>query len=189
MQRSTTHTTHRTHTTHTTRRRTKRTKTVIATALTGVAALGMFATAQAAHASVGSAAGAGAEAGHAAHAADFARTSATPYVINHYGEENADKGRAERSPKHLVLSEFTSIHGLRWKEWGAKKAVATGKVTGTWCLDTCLDKPLKATVTLSDPKTVNGRKVFSTFTLKLAKGTGAYDSEDLRGSSRPLATS
>ncbi|WP_438487913.1 hypothetical protein [Streptomyces sp. S186] len=155
----------------------RRMTTVMATALAGVAAVGMLATAQAAHASTGP-----------GHTAGVARTGATPYVINHYGEENADKGRAERSPKHLVLSEFTSIHGLQWKEWGAKKAVATGKVTGTWCLDTCLDKPLKATVTLSDPKTVNGRKVFSAFTLKLAKDSGAYDSEDLKGK-RPLATS
>ncbi|GAB7032471.1 hypothetical protein JCM4914_39320 [Streptomyces platensis subsp. malvinus] len=152
----------------------------MAAALAGVAAVGMLATAQAAHASAGSE--------HTAHATGVARTGTTPYVINHYGEENADKGRAERSPQALVLSEFTSIRGLQWKEWGTKKAVATGKVTGTWCLDTCLDKPLKATVTLSDPKTVNGRKVFSAFTLKLAKGSGTYDSEDLQGK-RPLATS
>ncbi|MEV0375185.1 hypothetical protein AB0I10_36360 [Streptomyces sp. NPDC050636] len=158
----------------------RRRKTVITAALAGAAALGLLATAQAA--------GAAPAPEHTAPTASAARTDTSPYVINHYGEENADKGRAERSPKNLVLSEFTSINGVSWQQWGAKKAVGTGKVTGTWCLDTCLDKPLKATVTLSDPKTVNGRKVFSTFTLKLSGKPGAYDSEDLQGK-RPLATS
>ncbi|TJZ42812.1 hypothetical protein FCH28_33510 [Streptomyces piniterrae] len=157
---------------------TRRKRTALAAGLAGVAALGLFATAQVA----------GAAPGHTAPAAGTARTNTTPYVINHYGEENADKGRAERSPQHLVLSEFTAIHDVTWQKWGAKQAVGTGKVTGHWCLDTCLDKPLKATITLSDPKTVNGRKVFSAFTLKLDGKPGTYDSEDLQGK-RPLATS
>ncbi|MEU4999333.1 hypothetical protein [Streptomyces sp. NPDC021622] len=159
-----------------------RTKTVVATALAGVAACGVLAL-QTAHASTSSG-----SAEQTARTAGVARGSAAPYVVNHYGEENADNGRAERTPKNLVLSEFTSISGLHWKEWGTKEAVATGKVTGNWCLETCLDKPLKATVTLSDPKTVNGKKVFSTFTLKLAQGTGEYESEDLQGK-HALATS
>lgn len=155
---------------------TRRKKTVVGAAAlaAGAAVLGVFATAQAADATP--------IARHTAHAAR------TPYVINHYGEENADKGHAERSPKNLVLSEFTSIGGVHWKQWGTKKAVGTGKVTGSWCLDTCLDKPLKATVTLSDPKNVHGRQVFSSFTLKLAGKPGTYDVEDLHGK-RPLATS
>lgn len=116
-----------------------------------------------------------------------AGTDVTPYVVNHYGEANADVGRAERSPKTLVLSEFTTISGITWREWGAARAVGTGKVTGTWCLQTCADKPLKATVTLSDPEAVGGRKVFSAFVLSLSGRPGAYDSEDLKGR-RPLAT-
>ncbi|GES31018.1 hypothetical protein AB0G60_09410 [Streptomyces angustmyceticus] len=158
---------------------TRRHRTAIATALACAAALGTLATAHAANAAAPSA--------HTAHQARAAHTAATPYVINHYGEENADKGRAERRPAHLVLSEFTSAGDLHWKQWGAKKAVATGEVTGNWCLDTCLDKPLKATLTLSAPKAVHGRKVFSSFTLKLAGGSGKYDAEDLQGK-RPLAT-
>lgn len=157
----------------------RRAKTAMGAALAGVAVLGIFATAHAAQASTVDRGG--------VHATGTARTAGTPYVINHYGEENADRGRAERSPRNLVLSEFTSINEVTWKQWGAKKAVGTGQVTGTWCLDTCLDKPLKATVTLTDPKTVNGRKVFTAFTLKPADGAGAYDAEDLRGK-RPLAT-
>ncbi|MEU9121271.1 hypothetical protein AB0C96_15695 [Streptomyces sp. NPDC048506] len=163
--------------------RTRRTRTAMGAALAGVAVLGMFATAQAADATTASQ-----RTVHAVHSASTLRTASTPYVINHYGEENADNGRAERSPANLVLSEFTSVNHVNWEQWGAKHAVGTGRVTGTWCLDTCLDKPLKATVTLSDPKTVHGRKVFTTFTLKLTDQPGAYDAEDLHGK-RPLATS
>ncbi|MFE3323466.1 hypothetical protein [Streptomyces sp. NPDC059176] len=116
-----------------------------------------------------------------------ASTGATPYVVNHYGEENTDAGRAERSPKTLVLSEFTTISDVTWQEWGAERAVGTGGVTGTWCLDACVDQPLKATVTLSDPTSVDGKEVFSAFRLSLTVKAGAYDSEDLRGK-RPLVT-
>ncbi|MGW1378206.1 hypothetical protein ACWD6P_28590 [Streptomyces sp. NPDC002446] len=157
----------------------RRTKTAMGAALAGVAVLGIFAGAQAAQAATPAHSG--------SPATSVARTVGTPYVINHYGEENADRGRAERSPANLVLSEFTSIGKVTWKQWGAKKAVGTGKVTGTWCLDTCLERPLKATVTLLDPKTVDGRKVFTAFALKLSDAPGTYDSEDLRGK-RPLAT-
>ncbi|MFF8788566.1 hypothetical protein [Streptomyces sp. NPDC015125] len=158
---------------------TRRHKTAIGAALSCVAVLGTFATANAANAATASA--------PTAHTASATRAADTPYVMNHSGEENADHGRADRSPKDLVLSEFTSVGDLNWKQWDTKKAVATGEVTGNWCLETCLEKPLKGTLTLSDPKTVNGKKVFSSFTLKLAGGSGAYDSEDLQGK-HPLAT-
>ncbi|MDT0459762.1 hypothetical protein RM550_29275 [Streptomyces sp. DSM 41527] len=161
---------------------TRRHKTAIGAALSCVAVLGTFATANAATAATASA-----HTAHTAHTASVTRAAGTPYVMNHYGEEHADKGKAERSPENLVLSEFTSAGDLNWKQWDAKKAVATGEVTGAWCGQACLDKPLKATLTLSDPKTVNGKKVFSSFTLKLAGGSGAYDSEDLQGK-RHLAT-
>ncbi|WEB45307.1 hypothetical protein MOV08_42445 [Streptomyces yunnanensis] len=160
----------RTSTTSTFRRR-----AVLAAGLAGAAALGLSATAQAANGAVPAA------------PTKAVRTAVTPYVINHFGEENADTGRAERRPRDLVLSEFTSIHQVDWKQWGAKEAVGTGQVTGTWCLDTCLTKPLKATISLSDPKVVNGKRVYSAFTLKLAGQQGTYDSEDLQGK-RPLAT-
>jgi len=154
--------------------RPQRIKTALGAGLAAIAVLGTIATAQSANA---------APAQHPAKA-----TGSAPYVINHFGEEHADKGKAERSPANLVLSEFTSAQDLHWKQWDAKKAVATGKVTGNWCLETCLDKPLKATLTLSDPKTVHGKKVYSSFTLKLADGAGKYDSEDLNGK-HALATS
>ncbi|MFG2139063.1 hypothetical protein [Streptomyces sp. NPDC048650] len=125
---------------------------------------------------------------HAAGPAPTAgQTGHTPYVINHYGEQNADRGRPERSPKHLVLSEHSAIGGIRWTRWGTRKAVGTGNLTGTWCLTTCTTRPLNATVTLSHPRTVRGKKIFSAFTLEPAAKRSAYDTEDLRGT-RPLAT-
>ncbi|WP_395370072.1 hypothetical protein OHU45_16295 [Streptomyces tubercidicus] len=155
----------------------RRHKTAVSAALACVAVLGTVATATGAQAATASEQGSG-----------VVRTNNTPYVMNHIGEEHADKGKAERSPERLVLSEFTSASNLDWKKWGTKKAVATGEITGMWCLDTCQDKPLKGTLTLSDPKTVNGKKVFSSFTLKLAGGKGSYDDvEDLQGK-RHLAT-
>lgn len=154
----------------------RRHKTALGAALACVAVLGTVATATGAQAATVS-----------EHTASTARTSGTPYVVNHYGEENADKGKAERSPENLVLSEFTAVNNLDWKEWGAKKAVATGKISSGWCGDACDEKPLNATLTLSDPKTVNGKKVFSSFTLKLPVGSGMYDAEDLKGK-RPMST-
>ncbi|UGY91472.1 hypothetical protein [Streptomyces gobiensis] len=119
-------------------------------------------------------------------------TAALPYVLNHHGEQNRVKGALQRSPKDLVLSEFTTVNDVDWQRWDADRAVGTGKVTGTWCLDTCLDKPLKATVTLSDPQAASekadetddrtdDRKVFASFEVKLTEDSGMYDSEDLRG--------
>lgn len=112
----------------------QRMKTAFGAGLAAVAVLGTFATAQSADAAT------------AQHPAKAARA---PYVINHYGEENADQGRAERSPAHLVLSEFTSAQGLRWKQWDAKKAVATGRLSGTWCLPKCTGTGYPATIELS----------------------------------------
>ncbi|MDQ8702618.1 hypothetical protein RCO28_08975 [Streptomyces sp. LHD-70] len=113
------------------------------------------------------------------------RSSATPYVVQRSGEETARTSTGRR-PERLVLSEFTSVHDVNWARWDARRAVGAGLVTGSWCLSTCMDKPLKATLRLADPRTVDGRKVYSTFTLTLADGSGSYDAEDLRGK-RPLA--
>ncbi|MDI3406491.1 hypothetical protein [Streptomyces cavernicola] len=116
------------------------------------------------------------------------RSSATPYVVQRSGEETPDaRAGAQRRPERLVLTEFTSISGVDWARWDARDAVGSGLVTGSWCLSTCQDKPLKATLRLSDPRTVDGKRVYSAFTLTLSDRTGTYDSEDLRGK-RPLAT-
>lgn len=147
-----------------------RKKAALAAGLTAAVLLGAFATSQAADAS-----GASSAAGRTSHAV------AAPYVLNFYGEEYADTGHPERRPADLVLSEFTHINNVKWKQWGAKTAAGTGEVGGTWCLPACLDKPLKGTITLSDPKTVNGRTFYSAFTLKLSGNPGTYDSEDLQG--------
>ncbi|GII93477.1 hypothetical protein [Sinosporangium siamense] len=72
---------------------------------------------------------------------------ATVRVWNLHGNE---RGRADQRPANLVLSEFTSMNGLRWSTWGPDRAVGNGKVSGTWCLPGCASRPYAATVTLSD---------------------------------------
>lgn len=110
-----------------------------------------------------------------------------PFVISQ-GEEKPEAENADRRPSKLVLSEFTTVDRITWKQWTGDEATGSGEVTGTWCLETCQDKPLKGTVTLTDPKTVNGKRYFSAYTLKLADGTKkTYDTEDLSGK-RQLAT-
>ncbi|MGW6905937.1 hypothetical protein [Streptomyces sp. NPDC054940] len=150
----------------TTNRTNSRKKAALAAGLSAAALLGAFATTQAADA-----AGAAEKTAHA---------TATPRVFNYPGEEHTPNP-AVRRPARLTLSEFTGIEKVHWKKWGAEKAVGTAKVTGMWCLDTCLDKPLDGVVTLSDPKTVHGKRVYSKFTLKLSGKPGKYDAEDLKG--------
>lgn len=100
--------------------RSQRIEMAIGAGLAAVAVPGTFATAQSANA---------ATAQHTAKA-----TGSAPYVINHYGEENADKGKAARSPAHLVLSEFTSARGLHWQQWDGTKAwpPVRSPATGAW---------------------------------------------------------
>ncbi|MFH8369348.1 hypothetical protein [Streptomyces sp. NPDC018031] len=159
--------------------RTPRATAATASALAGAAAVALLCSACGA-----SGGNAGAAARTVVHSA---RPGAAPYVLDQHGEENADRGRARRTPGKLALSEFTTVGGMRWTRWGPTTAVGTGEATGAWCLPGCLDKPLKATVTLADPRRVNGTKVFSSFVLELTDASGAYDSDDLRGK-RPLAT-
>ncbi|MCM2579306.1 hypothetical protein [Streptomyces meridianus] len=109
-----------------------------------------------------------------------------PFVLSQDEEPQAKE--ADRRPDKLVLSEFTTVDRITWTQWREADATGTGDVTGTWCLETCQDKPLKGTVTLSDPKTVNGKRYFSAYTLQLADGTKkTYETEDLNGK-RQLAT-
>ena len=119
-------------------------------------------------------------------ASPSASASTRPFVLSQDEEPQAKD--ADRRPDKLVLSEFTTIDRITWKQWRDAEATGSGQVTGTWCLETCQDKPLKGTVTLTDPKTVNGKRYFSAYTLTLADGTKkAYDTEDLNGK-RALAT-
>ncbi|NJP66007.1 hypothetical protein [Streptomyces spiramenti] len=106
-----------------------------------------------------------------------------PYVVNFYGEENAD-GAAEREPANLVLSEHSSLQDMEWTEWGADRAVGTGRLSGMWCLPDCADQPFDATVVLSGPTEVDGDVYFAAFDLD-APDAGEFRTDDLDGE-RPL---
>ncbi|UGY91473.1 hypothetical protein [Streptomyces gobiensis] len=46
-------------------------------------------------------------------------------------------------------TEHTSLSRLSWRSWGKEKAVATGRVTGMWCMPDCAKSGYPATVELS----------------------------------------
>ncbi|GAB7032470.1 hypothetical protein AB0G35_03540 [Streptomyces sp. NPDC021749] len=52
-------------------------------------------------------------------------------------------------PTRIGLTEFSTLTGLTWRSWGGPKAVATGRLSGTWCLPRCSDSGYRATVELS----------------------------------------
>ncbi|ANZ21492.1 hypothetical protein ACH4YO_02370 [Streptomyces noursei] len=52
-------------------------------------------------------------------------------------------------PTRLGLTEFTSLSHLKWRDWGQPKAVATGEVSGMWCIPGCEKTGYPATVELS----------------------------------------
>lgn len=84
---------------------------------------------------------------------------ATPKVSN--------CGELSVKPTGIVLScadANTALEKLTWKSWGASKARATGTFSENDCSPTCaagMFHRYKAVVTLSDPKTVKGTKVFT----------------------------
>ncbi|MFJ5803802.1 hypothetical protein [Streptomyces decoyicus] len=52
-------------------------------------------------------------------------------------------------PTGFALTEFSSVSRLSWRSWGRPKAVATGRVTGMWCIPHCPAHGYPATVELS----------------------------------------
>ena len=70
-------------------------------------------------------------------------------------------------PTGIVLScadANTALEKLTWTAWGASKARATGFFSENDCSPTCVAGMFhgyKAIVTLSDPKSVKGAKVFT----------------------------
>ncbi|MGW0731518.1 hypothetical protein [Streptomyces sp. NPDC002851] len=58
-------------------------------------------------------------------------------------------GQPLRRPTSIGLTEFVSLSELRWGDWGGATARASGKLSGSWCLPGCDDKPYDVTVTLS----------------------------------------
>lgn len=52
-------------------------------------------------------------------------------------------------PTKFGLTEFSSVSRLSWRSWGEAKAVATGRLSGMWCIPHCPDHGYPATVELS----------------------------------------
>jgi hypothetical protein len=76
-------------------------------------------------------------------------------------------GEVSAKPTGLVLScadATTALEMLKWSAWGASTARATGTFADNDCSPTCAAGTFnryKANVTLSAPKTINGKKVFT----------------------------
>ncbi len=58
-------------------------------------------------------------------------------------------GQPLRRPTSVGLSELVTVSELKWSSWGGSAAVASGKLSGPWCLPGCGTKPYDVTVTLS----------------------------------------
>ncbi|MFC4565220.1 hypothetical protein ACFO4E_25480 [Nocardiopsis mangrovi] len=82
------------------------------------------------------------------------------FVYNTYGDE---AGGPTREPAGLTASEFTSFTGLTWRSWSADSAEARGRLTGSWCLPDCQDRPYEVVVELKDPQDVEGTEYFTTY--------------------------
>jgi hypothetical protein len=77
--------------------------------------------------------------------------AADPVPVRVWNVHGAEHGRSDSRPANLVLSEFTTARRVAWRSWGLRTAVGVGKISGTWCLPACRDKPYRATITLSAP--------------------------------------
>ncbi|GAA1013448.1 hypothetical protein Aple_054310 [Acrocarpospora pleiomorpha] len=102
----------------------------------------------------------------------------TVYVFNSFGEE---EGRPDQRPADLVVSEFSSLSKLTWRNWGPETAVGAGKLSGSWCLPECLDKPYDATVTLSSIKMAQGQAYFSKYDIQVDLPVAQQEGADLNG--------
>ncbi|GAA0438229.1 hypothetical protein Acor_62350 [Acrocarpospora corrugata] len=100
------------------------------------------------------------------------------YVLNLFGDE---QGRPDQSPKNLVVSEFSSLSEVTWRNWGPATAVGAGKLSGSWCLPECLDKPYDATVTLSSIKVAQGQSYFSRYDIEVDLPVAQQEGADLSG--------
>ncbi|GLW99608.1 hypothetical protein [Microtetraspora sp. NBRC 16547] len=100
------------------------------------------------------------------------------YVLNLYGDEN---GRSDQRPQALVLSEFSTVSGMRWQSWGPSRAVGVGRLSGTWCLPQCQDRPYDATVTLSAVVPFKGNGYFTKYAIKAKLPAAQKEMADLAG--------
>ncbi|WP_051458373.1 hypothetical protein [Microbispora sp. ATCC PTA-5024] len=100
------------------------------------------------------------------------------YVLNFH---NAERGRADRRPADLVLSEFSTLTKVTWRTWGPSGATGAGKLSGTWCLPRCATAPYDATVTLSAVVPVRGNGYFTRYRVRARLPADERAQADLDG--------
>ena len=85
-----------------------------------------------------------------------------------------------------MLSEFTSLFGLSSRSWGGPKAVATGRVTGTWCIPDCPKSGYPATVELGRLQRQENVSYYTRATVRSTHLPPADSGEDLRNVRLPV---
>ncbi|GAA4561430.1 hypothetical protein [Planotetraspora kaengkrachanensis] len=100
------------------------------------------------------------------------------YVLNFHG---AEEGRSDQRPGDLTLSEFSTLSQVVWQSWGPTRATGAGKLSGTWCLPGCMDRPYEATVTLSNVSPVKGKGYFTKYEIVALVPEDQRDKADLTG--------
>ena len=82
--------------------------------------------------------------------------------------ETIDSTGPEQRPAGLTLDNHDTIDGLTWAAWGSPTTTGRGTVHIDDCDPDCAsghDQDIRATITLTDIKTVDGHQEYTTFTL------------------------
>ncbi|TJZ42813.1 hypothetical protein FCH28_33515 [Streptomyces piniterrae] len=95
-------------------------------------------------------------------------------------------GHPLRRPTAIGLTEFTTLTRLRWRSWGKPKAVATGKLSGNWCIPKCTDSPYPATLELSRLERQENVSYYTRATVRSSHLPPADSGEDLRDVPLPV---
>ena len=98
----------------------------------------------------------------AAEAADASTEPGTPeesaaeepagevYVLDLDTFEGDGQELSLQRPEELTLSEFSHATDLEWESWGDASAVATGRISGMFCLSRCEGAKYEVTVVLCE---------------------------------------
>ncbi|MEV0375184.1 hypothetical protein AB0I10_36355 [Streptomyces sp. NPDC050636] len=95
-------------------------------------------------------------------------------------------GHPLRRPTRIGLTEFSTLTQLSWRSWGKPKAVATGKLSGSWCIPQCTDSPYPATIELSRLERQENVSYYTRATVRSAHLPPADTGEDLRNVRLPV---
>ncbi|QSB04372.1 hypothetical protein [Natronoglycomyces albus] len=64
--------------------------------------------------------------------------------------EQVSERPSVQEPSSLNLQYTVHAGELEWFMWGPDTAMATGQITGKWCIPECHDSPYEATIILCD---------------------------------------